>query len=101
MVLHFADQPGAAIAEAARVLKPGGRLILIDFTPHERTELREEHAHRWMGFADSKIGEYFQNAGLVAETPARLEGEPLTVCLWAGRRAANDAREPSRTRKAG
>src|SRR5690606_21382355 len=45
LVLHYADQPGQAVAEAARVLAPGGRLLIVDFAPHELEQLREEHAH--------------------------------------------------------
>ncbi len=100
MVLHFADRPSAAVAEAARVLRPGGRLVLIDFAPHDRGELREEHAHRWMGFDDAEVAGFLERAGLVSDTPMRLTGGPLTVCLWLARRPANDARQPARARRA-
>lgn len=93
MVLHYAPRPGAAIREAARVLRPGGRLVVVDFLPHQREELRREHAHRWLGFSDTTVIDFFREAGLVAEAPRHLGGGPLSVALWLGRRAANDVEE--------
>ncbi len=92
MVLHFAESPKATIAEAARVLRPGGRLVIVDLAPHDRDELRQQHAHRWMGFEDGELGKFLEHGGLVAEAPQRLDGGPLAVCLWLGKRPANDAR---------
>jgi len=92
MVLHFAESPEAAIAEAARVLRPGGRLVIVDLAPHDRDALRQQHAHRWMGFEDGELGKFLEHGGLVAEAPQRLDGGPLAVCLWLGKRPANDAR---------
>ncbi len=94
MVLHFTESPAAAIAEAARVLRPGGRLLVVDFAPHERNELREEHAHRWLGFDDAALNDMLEAGGLVPETPVRVETGPMTVMLWLGRRPANDVRAP-------
>jgi ArsR family transcriptional regulator len=90
-VLHFADDPADALAEAARVLRPGGRLVVIDFAPHDLERLRLEHAHRWLGFEDAQIDAWCRAAGLNPETPVRLPGKPLTVCLWPAIRSAEAA----------
>jgi ArsR family transcriptional regulator len=90
MVLHFAEEPGRALAEAARVLRPGGRIVVVDFARHAMTALAEEHRHRWLGFPDSEIDGWFASAGLSPRPPVRLEGTPLTVCLWSATRPAND-----------
>jgi ubiquinone/menaquinone biosynthesis C-methylase UbiE/DNA-binding transcriptional ArsR family regulator len=81
-VLHYADRPAAVIAEAARVLRPQGILVLVDFAPHGLEFLREEHAHRRLGFADSEIAEWCRAAALVPAAPRLLPGDPLTVVIW-------------------
>ncbi|MGE0260405.1 MAG: ArsR/SmtB family transcription factor [Alphaproteobacteria bacterium] len=85
-VLHYADRPDAAIAEAARVLRPGGGLTVVDFAPHALEFLRDEHAHRRLGFSDDDIGAWCRAAGLEPEPPHRLAGDPLTVTIWTARR---------------
>lgn len=87
-VLHFAQQPGAAIAEAARVLEPGGRLLIVDFAPHEREELRARAAHTRLGFSDEQMLGWFDAAGLAPVQIDTLEGSELTVKLWLARRAS-------------
>ena len=63
-VLHFFDNPGRVIGEAARLLAPGGRLLVVDFAPHELEFLREQHAHRRLGFSHAQMQEWFARAGL-------------------------------------
>jgi len=81
-VLHYADRPAAAIAEAARVLRPNGLLIVVDFAPHVLEYLRVEHAHHRLGFADSEVAEWCQEAGLDPAPARHLKGDPLTVAIW-------------------
>lgn len=87
-VLHFAHEPAQAIAEAARVLAPGGRLLVVDFAPHDEEELRAQHAHTRLGFDEAQICGWLEQAGLAARVVDRLSGDPLTVTLWIGERAA-------------
>lgn len=81
-VLHYLDEPAAAIAEAARVLAPGGRLVVVDFLPHQLENLRDEHNHRRLGFAAAEIEGWFTRAGLSVIDSERLTGDPLTVAVW-------------------
>ncbi len=83
-VLHYAQNPAAAVAEAARLLTPGGRLIIVDFAAHEREELRSSDAHVRLGFADETVLKYMEEAGLQGRVFEHLEGGELTVTLWLG-----------------
>jgi ubiquinone/menaquinone biosynthesis C-methylase UbiE len=83
-VLHYAQNPAAAVSEAARLLTPGGRLLIVDFAPHEREELRSRDAHVRLGFADEAILKYFEEAGLEGRVVEHLEGGELTVTIWLG-----------------
>jgi ArsR family transcriptional regulator len=94
-VLHYADDPAAVLAEAARVLAPGGQLAVIDFAPHQLEFLRREHAHRRLGFSDAEISKWFTAVGLELSVPVRLEGDPLTVTIWSGRRSGAIEHLPS------
>jgi len=93
-VLHYAHSPASAIAEAARVLGPGGTLLVVDFAPHEREELRDRDAHIRLGFDDATMTGWFEAAGLTVDRIEHLEGGELTVTLWRG------GKEPKRQRRA-
>jgi ubiquinone/menaquinone biosynthesis C-methylase UbiE len=89
-VLHFLDDPGRALREAAAMLAPGGRLIVVDFAPHEMEFLRSEHAHRRLGFSRAQIAGWFTEAGLACDlaeevTVAGGASGQLSVMLWRGR----------------
>ncbi len=67
-VLHYFDDPGRAIAQARRALKPGGEMLVVDFAPHELEFLRSEHAHRRLGLSEGQMAGWARAAGLrVAE----------------------------------
>jgi ArsR family transcriptional regulator len=88
MVLHYAEDPAGAVAEAARVLRPDGRLIIIDLAEHDRTDLAEKLAHRWPGFSDDSMSALLSEAGLSAGPASTIDG-PLTVRLWTATRLAD------------
>ena len=84
-VLHYLDDPGAAVIEAARVMRPGGRLLIADFAPHELEFLRSDFAHRRLGFSDREVQGWFAAAGLkplASEAIAAAGQDDLTVKLW-------------------
>ncbi len=89
-VLHFLSQPSRAIEEAARILAPGGRLLLVDFAPHEHEFLRDEFAHVRLGFAKSEIAHWLDAAGIdLKETRDLVPPAPdgvgkVTVSIWVG-----------------
>jgi ubiquinone/menaquinone biosynthesis C-methylase UbiE/DNA-binding transcriptional ArsR family regulator len=87
-VLHFLEDPARALVEAARILSPGGRLMVVDFAPHDVDELRTDHAHRRLGIAAENMAQWLHRAGLnliqheVLPPPWRKDGSGLTVSLW-------------------
>jgi ubiquinone/menaquinone biosynthesis C-methylase UbiE len=102
-VLHFLDDGARAIHEAARVLRPAGRLLVVDFAPHDLEFLRDEHAHRRLGFAAETVTQWMKAAGLDLVLQESLAPDPasdgkIAVSLWLGRdprilMAAPEARE--------
>ena len=81
-VLHYADRPAEVVAEAARVIRPGGRLVIVDVAPHDLESLRRDHAHRRLGFAEAEVNEWLSRAGLDVHPTRHLPGPPLTVSIW-------------------
>jgi len=89
-VLHFLDDGARAIAEAARVLRPSGRLLVVDFAPHDLEFLRDEHAHRRLGFPPETVSGWLAAAGLDVAAhrtlaPDRNSEGKIAVSLWLGR----------------
>lgn len=92
-VLHYLEYPRNGIAEAARILRPGGRLLVVDFAPHDLEYLRTDHAHRRLGLPDDTVNEWCREAGLAVDPVRHLQGDPeagqtLTVSLWLARNQA-------------
>lgn len=90
-VLHYAEDPAAVLREAARVLSPGGTALIVDFAPHDLVELRREHAHVHLGFADNQVAGWLAAAGLDAAAPLHLPGKRLMVGIWRARKSKADA----------
>jgi ArsR family transcriptional regulator len=85
MVLHYAEDPAGAVAEAARVLRPGGHLIVIDLAAHARDDLTLKRAHRWPGFSDAAIHHLLTDARLDPGETVIIPG-PLDVRVWCATR---------------
>jgi len=88
-VLHFAQEPGQALAEAARVTRPGGRIAIVDFASHAREELRTRHQHARLGFSDRQMSDLLKTAGFVPREPQALGDGELVVKIWIGVRRAS------------
>lgn len=85
-VLHYFDDPGRAIAQARRALKPGGEMLIVDFAPHTLEFLRTAHTHRRLGLSEGQMAGWARAAGLavadLTRFPPRGDAQGLTVCLW-------------------
>lgn len=89
LVLHYAQEPQLVINEAARALKKDGRLIIVDFAPHQEEHLRTEHKHQRLGFNDKEIRQCMSDAGLKPGKTHSLVGDPLTVKIWQATQPGN------------
>jgi ubiquinone/menaquinone biosynthesis C-methylase UbiE/DNA-binding transcriptional ArsR family regulator len=85
-VLHYFDDPGRMLAQARRLLKPGGEILIVDFAPHDLEFLRTEHAHRRLGLSREQMMDWAAMAGLdvvsMRDFPSDNKDRGLTVCLW-------------------
>jgi ubiquinone/menaquinone biosynthesis C-methylase UbiE/DNA-binding transcriptional ArsR family regulator len=85
-VLHYFDDPGRLLLEARSVMQPGGRMLVVDFAPHELEFLRTHHAHRRLGLGEAQMGSWARNAGFsitgFTQFPPEQGEQGLTVCLW-------------------
>lgn len=87
-VLHYLPAPEVAIEKLARITAPGGRVLIIDFAPHDLESLRDRDAHARLGFSDTQISGWFAAAGLTCDLTDELPGDPLTVKIWRGTKRA-------------
>src|SRR5688500_3083511 len=76
LVLHYSPSPGRALAEVARVLRPGGRVLVVDMLPHERQEYQQQMGHVWLGFSEKHIGKLLTDAGFSDVRVRLLPADP-------------------------
>ena len=88
-LLRYAEKPTDVLTEATRVLKPGGSIIIVDFSDHGLTELRDEYGHRWLGFSKDEMLEMLDGKTINIEDANFFKGEALTVCVWKGQKVEN------------
>ena len=98
--LHHASDPALALAEAVRVLRPGGRALLLDLRPHDQSWVKDRLGDHWLGFSDEALGAMMRRAGLHhvrLQLGARKAGGPFTVTIASGTKVR--ARAASRPRR--
>jgi ArsR family transcriptional regulator len=76
LVLHYSPSPGRALAEVGRVLRPGGRVLVVDMLPHERQEYQQQMGHVWLGFSEKQIGKFLTDAGFSEVRTRLLPADP-------------------------
>jgi ubiquinone/menaquinone biosynthesis C-methylase UbiE len=91
LVLHHQPEPGLVVSEAARVLRPGGRLLIVDMLPHERTEYQQQMGHVWLGFSEETVRRHLTTAGFTAVRfqvlPADPDAQGPALFVATGRKA--------------
>ena len=97
-VLHFAAEPALPLAEAARVCRPDGRVVIVDLGEHENEELRERHAHARLGFSDEQMAHWLTAAGFVPDPPVTLSGKAVETKIWLATRDVGRADKTKNTR---
>ncbi|QZD90378.1 metalloregulator ArsR/SmtB family transcription factor [Qipengyuania aurantiaca] len=85
-VLHFAHSPAAALYEAARVTRAGGRIAIVDFDAHQHEVLREKHAHARLGFAQGQMQDLLDDAGFEPQSPISLDDGEIGINIWVAQR---------------
>jgi ArsR family transcriptional regulator len=98
--LHHAADPSAALAEAVRILRPGGRALLLDLRPHDQSWVKDRLGDHWLGFSDDVLGSMMRGAGLrdiKLQLGARKAGGPFTVTIASG--VKTRARRAARSRR--
>ena len=93
MVLHYAEEPAAAIAEAARVLRADGLLLIVDLAQHQRADITARHAHRWPGFDDGLMAQWLDGAGCALRQSHEVPGT-IAVRLWTAQRLLSAVTTP-------
>jgi ubiquinone/menaquinone biosynthesis C-methylase UbiE/DNA-binding HxlR family transcriptional regulator len=103
LVLHYVTEPQLVIQEAVRVLKPGGRLLVLDMMPHDRQDLRQTMGHLWQGFASATLSEWMREAGLEGVRYNPLPPDPdakgPTLFAASGKRSAAAASRTTSRKK--
>ncbi|MBV1917345.1 MAG: metalloregulator ArsR/SmtB family transcription factor [Sphingomonadaceae bacterium] len=93
-VMHYAQEPEAVLAEASRVTREGGIIAIVDFSAHDREELRSVHAHARLGFSDEQILALLSDAGFASAPAIALPGTPLTVKIWTAIKKSGTGAKP-------